>query len=116
MAGFGKGGQGNGSPPSPSAPHRPADRGTHTGAPGLTASVQPAPGRNAVRLSILARMAPVLDVVVPVHNEEADREPCLRRLHAQRNEHLPYPFRITMADPVPGIAHPKLADTSAFFT
>jgi hypothetical protein len=24
---------------------------------------------------------PVLDVVVPVHNEERDLEPCLRRLH-----------------------------------
>jgi hypothetical protein len=25
---------------------------------------------------------PVIDVVVPVHDEEADLEPCLRRLHA----------------------------------
>jgi putative flippase GtrA len=43
-------------------------------------------------------MAPVLDVVVPVHNEEADLEPCLRRLHAHLTEHLPYPFRITVAE------------------
>ena len=34
-------------------------------------------------------MAPVLDVVVPVHNEETDLEPCLRRLHA----HLTRPSR-----------------------
>jgi hypothetical protein len=25
--------------------------------------------------------APVLDVVVPVYNEETDLEPCIRRLH-----------------------------------
>ena len=43
-------------------------------------------------------MPPVLDVVVPVHNEEADLEPCLRRLHAHLTEHLPYPFRITVAE------------------
>jgi putative flippase GtrA len=40
---------------------------------------------------------PVLDVVVPVHNEETDLEPCLRRLHAHLSE-LPYPFRITVAE------------------
>jgi hypothetical protein len=27
-----------------------------------------------------------------------------------------YPRRITIADPVPGIAQPRLADTSAFLT
>ena len=41
---------------------------------------------------------PVLDVVVPVHDEETDLEPCLRRLHAHLNEHLPYRFRITVAE------------------
>ena len=40
---------------------------------------------------------PVLDVVVPVHDEERDLEPCLRRLHAHLSE-LPWPFRITVAD------------------
>src|SRR4051794_37126857 len=40
---------------------------------------------------------PTLDVVVPVHNEEADLEPCLRRLHAHLTE-LPFPFRITVAE------------------
>ncbi|MFU8876084.1 glycosyltransferase [Micromonospora sp. SL4-19] len=40
----------------------------------------------------------VLDVVVPVHNEEADLEPCVRRLHAHLTGHFPYPFRITVAD------------------
>ncbi|MFI9822142.1 glycosyltransferase [Streptomyces sp. NPDC052013] len=41
---------------------------------------------------------PVLDVVVPVHNEENDLEPCVRRLHAHLGETFPYPFRITIAD------------------
>jgi putative flippase GtrA len=40
----------------------------------------------------------VLDVVVPVHDEERDLEPCLRRLHAHLSEQLPYPFRITVAE------------------
>ncbi|MFI9587615.1 glycosyltransferase [Streptomyces sp. NPDC052236] len=41
---------------------------------------------------------PVLDVVVPVFNEETDLEPCVRRLHAHLRETFPYPFRITVAD------------------
>ncbi|HEV7871646.1 MAG TPA: hypothetical protein VGO95_10355, partial [Modestobacter sp.] len=41
---------------------------------------------------------PVVDVVVPVHDEEADLEPCLRRLHAYLSTQLPYPFRITVAE------------------
>jgi putative flippase GtrA len=41
---------------------------------------------------------PVLDVVIPVHNEETDLEPCIRRLHAHLAEHVPYPYRITVAD------------------
>jgi putative flippase GtrA len=40
---------------------------------------------------------PVLDVVVPVHNEQAGLETCLRRLHARLTS-LPYPFRITVAE------------------
>ena len=41
---------------------------------------------------------PVLDVVVPVFNEEKDLEPSVRRLHAHLSETFPYPFRITVAD------------------
>ncbi|MCW2508454.1 MAG: hypothetical protein JWP68_1602, partial [Modestobacter sp.] len=41
---------------------------------------------------------PVVDVVVPVHDEEADLEPCLRRLHAYLSTQLPYRFRITVAE------------------
>ncbi|MEU4422736.1 bifunctional glycosyltransferase family 2/GtrA family protein [Actinoplanes sp. NPDC024001] len=42
--------------------------------------------------------APVLDVVIPVYNEETDLEPCVRRLHGYLTEHFPFPFRITIAD------------------
>jgi putative flippase GtrA len=42
--------------------------------------------------------SPVLDVVVPVHNEEIDLEPCVRRLHAYLSASFPYRFRITVAD------------------
>jgi putative flippase GtrA len=42
--------------------------------------------------------APVLDVVVPVYNEEIDLEPCVRRLYAYLAAEFPYRFRITIAD------------------
>ena len=42
--------------------------------------------------------APVLDVVVPVHNEEAALEASVRRLHSHLVATFPYPFRITVAD------------------
>ncbi|MFC4047481.1 glycosyltransferase [Dactylosporangium siamense] len=41
---------------------------------------------------------PVLDLVVPVYNEETDLAPCVRRLHANLTATFPYPFRITVAD------------------
>ncbi|MGY2081248.1 glycosyltransferase [Modestobacter sp. SYSU DS0657] len=41
---------------------------------------------------------PVVDVVVPVHDEETDLGPCLRRLHTHLSTQLPYPFRITVAE------------------
>nr|WP_236594828.1 bifunctional glycosyltransferase family 2/GtrA family protein [Saccharothrix sp. 6-C] len=40
----------------------------------------------------------VLDVVVPVHNEERDLGPCVRELHADLTRTFPYPFRITIAN------------------
>ncbi|MFF2314694.1 glycosyltransferase [Arthrobacter sp. NPDC058097] len=42
--------------------------------------------------------APVLDVTIPVYNEERDLEECLRRLHAYLRGTFPHPFRITVAD------------------
>jgi putative flippase GtrA len=47
---------------------------------------------------MLAGMNPVLDVVIPVYNEENDLEPCIRRLYSYLKQHFPYPFRITIAD------------------
>src|SRR3712207_1271782 len=53
--------------------------------------------------------APVLDVVVPVYNEETDLEPCVRRLHAYLTAEFPYPFRITVADNASTDATPDMA-------
>jgi putative flippase GtrA len=52
---------------------------------------------------------PVLDVVVPVYNEETDLEPSVRRLHAHLTEQFPYPFRITIADNASTDATPQIA-------
>ncbi|MFI0906587.1 glycosyltransferase [Streptomyces sioyaensis] len=46
----------------------------------------------------LGQITTVLDVVVPVHNEERDLEPCVRRLHEHLVRTFPYTFRITIAD------------------
>jgi putative flippase GtrA len=43
-------------------------------------------------------VTPALDVVIPVYNEEADLEGCVRRLHDQLSGWFPYRFRITVAD------------------
>ena len=46
-----------------------------------------------------ARLAPaVVDIVVPVHNEERDLEPNIRRLHHYLHNAFPFPARITIAD------------------
>src|SRR3954447_5107444 len=41
---------------------------------------------------------PVLDVVVPVHSEEAALERCLRRLHTHLARSFPFSFRITVVE------------------
>src|SRR5512142_1036243 len=60
---------------------------------GMSLSTLPSNATDATRYD-----APVLDVVVPVYNEEIDLEPCVRRLHAYLSVHFPYRFRITVAD------------------
>jgi len=60
---------------------------------GMNLSTMPGHAATATRHD-----APVLDVVVPVYNEEIDLEPCVRRLHAYLTAHFPYRFRITIAD------------------
>src|ERR1700760_2591550 len=41
---------------------------------------------------------PVLDVVIPVYNEEAALADSVHRLHRHLSENFPYPVRITIAD------------------
>lgn len=41
---------------------------------------------------------PMLEVTVPVYNEEADLASCIRRLHAHLVANFPYQFLITIAD------------------
>jgi glycosyltransferase involved in cell wall biosynthesis len=45
-----------------------------------------------------AASVPLVDVVIPVYNEEADLERSVRRLHAYLNLAFPFPARITIAD------------------
>ncbi|MEW2129301.1 bifunctional glycosyltransferase family 2/GtrA family protein [Streptomyces sp. NPDC005435] len=58
------------------------------------------PGTLPAREHIPADAAgtPVLDVVIPVYNEEKDLEPCVLRLHEHLTRTFPYGFRITVAD------------------
>ena len=51
----------------------------------------------------------MLDVVVPVYNEETDLEPSVRRLHEYLSTQFPYPFRITIADNASVDATPAIA-------
>ena len=60
-------------------------------------------------------VTPVLDVVVPVYNEEHDLEPCVRRLCGYLDQHFPYRYRVTIADnasvdDTPGIARALAAE------
>ncbi|MBB2935829.1 putative flippase GtrA [Amycolatopsis bartoniae] len=61
----------------------------------MTATMIPRPGTTPVDTRTTG---PVLDVVIPVYNEETDLEPGIRRLHAHLSATLPYRFRITIAD------------------
>ncbi|MFF3848641.1 glycosyltransferase [Streptomyces sp. NPDC002328] len=52
---------------------------------------------------------PVLDVVIPVYNEEKDLQPCVQRLHDHLTRTFPYSFRITIADNASTDATPDVA-------
>ncbi|MFD9405499.1 glycosyltransferase [Streptomyces sp. NPDC059989] len=56
---------------------------------------------------------PVLDVVIPVFNEEKDLGPCVRRLHDHLTRTFPYPFRITVADNASTDRTPEVAGALA---
>ena len=67
--------------------------------PRISAAPAPAPG--AVRAPIAVPDPdgrPAVDVVVPVHNEQTDLEPNVRRLHAYLESTFPLTARITIAD------------------
>ncbi|MEW1655879.1 bifunctional glycosyltransferase family 2/GtrA family protein [Streptomyces sp. NPDC093707] len=51
----------------------------------------------------------VLDVVIPVYNEEKDLERCVRRLHDHLVRTFPYGFRITIADNASTDDTPRIA-------
>lgn len=57
-----------------------------------------------------APTGPVLDVVVPVYNEQTDLGPSVERLHAYLSRRFPYPFRITIADNASTDATPRVAE------
>ncbi|MFC4505651.1 MULTISPECIES: glycosyltransferase [Streptomyces] len=52
---------------------------------------------------------PVLDVVIPVYNEEKDLQPCVQRLHDHLTRTFPYSFRITVADNASTDTTPEVA-------
>ncbi len=51
---------------------------------------------------------PVLDVVIPVHNEERDLERSVRTLHEYLRSHIAFPTRITIVDNASTDATPEI--------
>ncbi|MEV8532374.1 glycosyltransferase [Streptomyces sp. NPDC051211] len=65
----------------------------------MPTDTSPAAGSLPARAPLAAMPGrPVLDVVIPVFNEEKDLGPCVRQLHEHLTRTFPYPFRITIAD------------------
>ena len=64
--------------------------------------------RNAARIAA-ERGVPVLDVVIPVYNEQAALADSVRRLHRHLREQFPFTFRITIADNASTDATPAIA-------
>lgn len=85
-----------------------------------TSPVRPGTGPGAGRLGTARRTPvdirtsfPVLDVTIPVFNEERDLEECLRRLHSHLSESFPHSFRITVADNASTDSTLKIAERMA---
>lgn len=66
------------------------------------------PRANAARAAVAAGV-PVLDVVVPVFNEQDALAESVRRLHRHLSESFPFPARITIADNASTDATPQIA-------
>jgi putative flippase GtrA len=60
-------------------------------------------------LPAAAAGTPVLDVVIPVYNEEKDLQRCVLRLHEHLTRTFPYAFRITIADNASTDTTPQVA-------
>lgn len=58
-----------------------------------------------------ARGVPVLDVVIPVYNEQTGLRSSVERLHDYLSQCFPYPFRITVADNASTDATPSIVAT-----
>ncbi|GAB3466707.1 bifunctional glycosyltransferase family 2/GtrA family protein [Kineococcus endophyticus] len=80
---------------------------TTSGSTGVSPVRPPAP-RPAADAWTSSTTTPVLDVVVPVYNEQVDLEPCVRRLHAHVAG-FPFRTRITVADNASTDATPQVA-------
>ncbi|MDQ1679298.1 MAG: hypothetical protein QOI42_157 [Frankiaceae bacterium] len=65
--------------------------------------------RDAARAVLAPATHPVLDVVVPVFNEEAQLAATVRRLDDHLHDTFPYPYRITVADNASTDATPRIA-------
>lgn len=73
----------------------------------MTATMTHPSGRQAHPSS--TSTSPLLDVVIPVYNEEADLERSVTRLHEHLTAVVPYTFRITVADNASTDATPAIA-------
>lgn len=72
----------------------------------MTTMLDPAPGPPA---EASGADRPTVEVIVPVHNEEADLGPSVRRLHAYLSDGFPFGWRITIADNASTDATPAVA-------
>lgn len=82
-------------PTHPPTTHPPTTHPPTTHPPSTRPPLDSLPPREHLRPG---RTETVLDVVIPVYNEETDLEPCVRRLHSHLARTFPYGFRITIAD------------------
>ncbi|GAB23066.1 putative glycosyltransferase [Gordonia polyisoprenivorans NBRC 16320 = JCM 10675] len=65
---------------------------------GMTTEAIPQAAAPIMVVADSSAAAPVLDIVVPVYNEENDIARCLQRLHEHLRTNVPFSARITVAD------------------
>ncbi|TGD89744.1 glycosyltransferase [Mycolicibacterium sp. CH28] len=75
----------------------------------MTITDVPVARRRNAALTAAERGVPVLDVVVPVYNEQAALSDSIHRLHRHLREDFPFSFRITIADNASVDATPRIA-------